>query len=318
MTSKEKTISIKLNIQKAILPQFAKQLNISLVNQKITLKSDLGIGQIECFHFPSKLELYHFNFQLNAPVKMSSTNPIGSDWILLNINLSQSSITKKVNNQPITFQKYLPSGILLYTPDTNVQSTSPPSKPFEIVLIRLHKSFLQQYNFENIFLFQNTNKALVYEDLDAKLEYHLQKIIENKQNKIIAHSSLLSFLSIFIKKIQKRDADENYKDLHSDDLKGLFMAATKLRNPLVADLPSINQLSKIAGMGSTKFKTCFKQVFGSPPIQYHQKIKMEYAKDQLESNKKSASEISYDLGYSHPSKFTLAFKKQFGKLPSDF
>ena len=310
------TLNLKLSIDNNILDQFSKQLKLPIINKEINLNSKLGKGKMTLSSFPNQLEIYHFNFLLNHPVKMNSINPANSDWLLLNINLSKSKITKKVNSKEMEFQKYLPSGILMYTPQTEVESISPPATPFEIALIRFHKSFLKQYNYENINLFQTTTKALIYEDLNTQLERHLSKVISNLDDKIEAHSELLKFISIFIKKINLRDEEKGYQHLHSDDIKGLFIAASQLRNPIAKEILSIESLSKIAGMGSTKFKTYFKQVFGSPPIKYHHKIKMEYAQNQLEHSQKSISEISYELGYSHPSKFTLAYKKQFGKTPS--
>jgi len=94
------------------------------------------------------------------------------------------------------------------------------------------------------------------------------------------------------------------------------MAAAHLRNPLASTVPSLAELAETARMGITKFKTTFKQVFGTPPIQYHRKIKLEYARQELTTQRKTATELSYELGYSHPSKFTTAYKKQFGVVPS--
>ena len=73
----------------------------------------------------------------------------------------------------------------------------------------------------------------------------------------------------------------------------------------------------MADMGATKFKKLFKQVFGCAPKQFHFKIKMDYAQKELAYKNRSSSELSYELGYSHPSKFTVAYKKHFGILPSD-
>lgn len=69
-------------------------------------------------------------------------------------------------------------------------------------------------------------------------------------------------------------------------------------------------------MGVTKFKESFKLVFGLAPLQYRNRIRMEYAREELMHQRKTASELSYELGYAHPSNFTATFKQYFGKLPS--
>lgn len=71
-------------------------------------------------------------------------------------------------------------------------------------------------------------------------------------------------------------------------------------------------------MGITKFKESFKMVFGLAPLQYRNRIRMEYAREELMNKKQTVSELSYALGYSHPSNFTAAFKRFYGKLPSSF
>nr|WP_281350356.1 AraC family transcriptional regulator [Fulvivirga lutimaris] len=96
------------------------------------------------------------------------------------------------------------------------------------------------------------------------------------------------------------------------------MAAATLRNPLTQDVPNIETLASLASMSTTKFKLLFKQLFGSSPIQYHHKIRMEYAKDELITKRKTPTELSYEFGYSHPSNFTTAFKKYFNELPSNY
>lgn len=308
--------NLSLDISQSLMKQFSEQLETLAIDGRIVLNSNLGEGKISMETFPNQLELYRFNFKLNVPVQMKSLNPSGSDWLLLNVNLSKATVSKKVNAQQVDIQKFLPSGMLFYTPMTEVESLSPLGKQFEIALIRFHKSFLNFY-FEKCFdFFKNAENALIYEDLDPRSERFLMSSLSG-ENKLQSHGDLLNFLSIFIEKIKARESEEQFQNLHPDDVKGLFLASAKLRNPLAEKAPSIDGLAKTAGMGATKFKTCFKQIFGLPPIKYHQKIKMEYARRELENGQKTAGVLSYELGYSHPSKFTVAFKKQFGQLPSE-
>ena len=310
-------MNAQLDIRHNILDQFARQLRIPAKNDQLHIESDLVQGSIYLTPLPNNIELYHFSFTLKTPFEIHSINPEGSDWLLININLSESVLEKTVNNQEMNFQKYLPSGMLFYTPKTEVFSVSPPHTPFSIVLIRFHKSLLEQYSGHEFQSFQGTNSAILYEDLDFQSEQLLTKSLQKETNPLLLHAYILQFLGHFFGKLKNRDQASNYQKLHPDDLKGLFTASAFLRNPFDQNPPSVEELSKIAGMGTTKFNTTFKQVFGTTPLQYHLKIRMEHAKDQLARNMASPSEISYRLGYSHPSKFTAAFKKQFGCLPSE-
>ena len=95
------------------------------------------------------------------------------------------------------------------------------------------------------------------------------------------------------------------------------MISSLLRDPLSNNTPSMQELAEKSGMGATKFKTLFKQVFGKPPFEYRKKIRMEYAREQIQVHGKTPSELSYELGYTHPTNFTLAYKKEYGVLPSE-
>ncbi|MDB4292292.1 AraC family transcriptional regulator [Maribacter sp.] len=309
-------MNFELDITQNIIQQFSKQLETDIVNNKLDFPPRLGSGNMELLDFPNDLEFYHFIFNMNEPVAMHSFNPPDSDWLLLNINLSKVAVEKTVNNQEVNIQRYLPSGILFYSANTNVYSKTPPNQDYEIVLIRIHKKLLSSYQDSGFNALYNSENAVIYEDLDYQMERTLRNLINGKQNKIRAHAHLMQFLADVVDKLNRREKEHNFDHLHPNDIKGLFMAAAHLRNPLTDDIPSIIALSEIAAMGTTKFKTTFKQVFGLPPMQYHKKIKFDYAKQELENKRKTPSQLSYELGYSHPSKFTQAFKKQFGEIPS--
>ncbi len=309
-------IRLTLDVSENILAQFAAQLEGLATPNTFEIHKTIGEGRMKLLQFPNQIEVYHFHFRLAQPVEMQSFNPENSDWLLLNINLSQKAVKKTVNDAVIDIQKFLPSGILLYTPKTKVQSVSPPMEAFEIVLIRMHRSFFDAYLTEKVRALQNAENAVIYEDLAFKMENNLLQVVNPESNALRAHGALMQFMADFIDRLKSREEEHHFEHLHPDDIKGLFMASAHLRNPLVEKVPSIPKLAEIAGMGTTKFKTTFKQVFGKPPIQYHQKIKFEYARQELLARRKTASELSYELGYSHPSKFTEAFKKQFGTLPS--
>ena len=307
----------RLDIRNNIINQFAEQLGLPVENNGIQINNAVGTGTAHFIPFANQLEFYHFEIDLKSDFQVWSENPLDSDWVLLNINLSDTKLDKKVNEEEFSFQRFLPSGMLFYTPGTQVSSTSPPNVPFEIALVRFHKSFLDTYSISKIPVFNSFNSAIIYEDLDYQSEELLTKTIEHKSNKLLANAYLLEFLNVFFQKLKRRKEKNHFQKLHPDDLKGMFLASSYLRNPLSTAVPSVEQLSQIAGMGTTKFKTTFKQIFGESPIHYNLKIRLEYAHDQLLAKKASPSEISYQLGYSHPSKFTVAFKKYFGKLPSD-
>jgi AraC-like DNA-binding protein len=121
---------------------------------------------------------------------------------------------------------------------------------------------------------------------------------------------------MYFEKLRNHSKLNTRKGIHSEDVGNLFVAAAHLRNPLSASTPDLKELAGIAKMSLTKFKTSFRHVFGSAPIAYRHRIRMQYAREQLMTGTKAPTELSYELGYAHPSNFTAAYKKHFSKLPS--
>ncbi len=308
-------MKFRIDTSQNILSQFSAQLASPIVANRLSINGALGKGWMKRFPFPDGLELYHLVSELNHGVEMQAKNPIDSEYLLLNINLANTVQRKKVNNQPLDFQRFLPTGILFYTPQTEVRSSHQAGEKLEVALVQIPRQLFQHYQMEVAQIFDPNAQALLYEDLDQQSENLLRKALQT-ETIIEAHSYALGFLARMMEKLRRRSLEQNVEKIHPDDLKGLFLAAATLRNPLAAKVPNLDELARMAGMGKTKFKQSFKQVFGQAPGQYHLSLKMEYARQILQSGQKTPTEIAYELGYSHPSKFTQAYKKQFGQVPS--
>lgn len=158
---------------------------------------------------------------------------------------------------------------------------------------------------------------LLLEDLDFQLESELRKALNITDDKLRCHAAVLAFLGRLFDKLRSHEHPATNHNLRPNEIDGLFRACALLRLPLATVVPTIDDLAAVAHMGRTKFKSAFKQVFGSPPMQYRNRIRLEFAREQIVLNKMTPTEVSYLLGYSHPSNFTAAYKKQFGELPSE-
>ncbi|MGG5210590.1 GlxA family transcriptional regulator [Chryseobacterium sp. MIQD13] len=62
----------------------------------------------------------------------------------------------------------------------------------------------------------------------------------------------------------------------------------------------------------------FKAATGNTPIEYIQRIKVERAKRELETNRKTVNEIMYAVGYTDNKAFRNIFKKNTGLSPIDY
>ena len=310
-------MELTIDITKNIKEQFDHYFKLEERDGNFYPHPSIGNGKgMTYLDFPGQMEFYHFKeTTFKMPIIMTSINPKKSKWLLIHINLSKTRQLKKIGDEQIEFQKHLPIGILLYGPDLEIVTPQPIGIELELASLRFSHHFLNSY-FDDWKSIIDLSRNIVYEDLDHQLENAIYDALAKMDNKISCHSSVLRFMDLFLRKLSKHIHTSNHHNLHFEDVKSLFIAASHLRDPVAKDIPTLESLATFANMSKTKFKTSFKQLFGSAPIQYRNKIRMEYAREELISKRKTPSELSFELGYSHPSSFTSAFKKYFDELPS--
>jgi len=86
---------------------------------------------------------------------------------------------------------------------------------------------------------------------------------------------------------------------------------THLKKPL-----TIKELSAVAGYNTTKLKSYFKKVHNTTIFKFITSLRMQKAKVLILEDNYTIAQASYEVGYSNPQHFTVAFKKNMGYLPS--
>ncbi len=81
---------------------------------------------------------------------------------------------------------------------------------------------------------------------------------------------------------------------------------------------SINELAELSGYSSYHFARMFKESFALPPHQYLNKIRIEKAKEILQSGEMTLAEVALSCGYSSQAHFTANFKKATDLTPRQF
>jgi AraC-like DNA-binding protein len=81
--------------------------------------------------------------------------------------------------------------------------------------------------------------------------------------------------------------------------------------------PTIKELAREAAMSESKLEKDFQNRIRPAPLRILSTATHAKSKVMLLSGDYSVKDIGYTLGYVNLSNFTLAFKKVFGKLPSE-
>lgn len=80
--------------------------------------------------------------------------------------------------------------------------------------------------------------------------------------------------------------------------------------------PTIIELARRVGVNECYLKTDFREKTGNSIGAYVRKLRMEKARALIESGEHTILQVALFVGYSNPSHFSKAFKRQYGRLPS--
>lgn len=81
---------------------------------------------------------------------------------------------------------------------------------------------------------------------------------------------------------------------------------------------NVEDLADRFGIGRRTFERRFKKATSNTVIEYIQRVKIESAKKQLESGRKTINEVMYDVGYTDLKAFRDVFRKLVGMSPIEY
>jgi transcriptional regulator GlxA family with amidase domain len=81
---------------------------------------------------------------------------------------------------------------------------------------------------------------------------------------------------------------------------------------------NLDLVARNNGMSRRTFERRFKSATGDTPLVYLQRIRVEAAKQLLESGRRTCDEVAYRVGYEDSGFFRRLFVKYTGLRPSDY
>ena len=159
------------------------------------------------------------------------------------------------------------------------------------------------------------------EPLDSEYRRLMQEVVEVEEGNplrvaVIQNRIMLLVERFFVRLYErKRNALFNIP-LSRADIDRVMQVEATLTKDIFEPAPTIHQLAKMVSISESKLKKDFKLIYGLPVYEYFQKVRMQAAKDKLLTGGHSVKQVAMELGYSNLSNFTIAFKKEFGLLPS--
>ena len=81
---------------------------------------------------------------------------------------------------------------------------------------------------------------------------------------------------------------------------------------------SVEALARRACMSQDHFSRAFKSVFGAPPSEFVENLRLNEAKRRLVAPGKTLNSVAASVGFNRPAAFSNAFKRRFGVRPSSY
>jgi AraC family transcriptional activator of pyochelin receptor len=249
------------------------------------------------------------------------------DGIVLYFNLlGKSSFNSKSQSLPVAFSNNEHN--LLYCKDAKAQLLFEKSD-IRICIIRLSKTaFFEICSMEHHALHEfskriSTGHATTLFSQHSGIDFLIQTCIssilhckyENSLKKIFLFSKVVEIIVLQVESF-KNNVDEKKSYIKTDyDKERIFYAKEYLLKNIESP-PSLKQLARVSGINEFKLKKGFKELFHQTVYEYLSDARLEIGKNDLLENRKTVSQIAFELGYSSVQHFSNSFKRKFGISPS--
>lgn len=320
------TFNFKLSTYKSLLEQLSAALHIPIVDNMVHIPEEMGAGYLKVLNFGNRLEAIVYDVRFNFDVLLRREKDSTEYYTLVFDEIeSLSNIEIKIANEKISrdhgrstafyLSSYLHDIELYLSKNINVRG-------FRVLLT---SQWMHDY------LKLEGNKDTLEEYINLKASGVWSKPIDNESKELFneimntTDASLLFFQNRLLRSVEiffewlYNESKSLTANVHipREDIRSAQKVEAILTNDITALPPTIKELAKSVAMSESKLKKIFKGVYGLPPYEYFQKQRMQKAKMMLLSGNYSIKDVGYTLGYSNLSNFTLAFKKEFGQLPSE-
>jgi AraC-like DNA-binding protein len=95
-------------------------------------------------------------------------------------------------------------------------------------------------------------------------------------------------------------------------------AAEEILRQNLADPPALPALARRAGLSETSLKRGFRRVFDDTVFGHLRHLRVQKARALIEAGDCTVLEAATQVGYSNPSNFSAAFRREFGVNPKQF
>lgn len=156
------------------------------------------------------------------------------------------------------------------------------------------------------------------EGLEGGANAYVTKPFDPRYLRAVVESLLHNIRILRQKLADGEQTDLNTEALSEQDRNFLDQVYALMEKHISEQDLSVNVISQELLISHSKFNYKLKELTGETPGSFFRKYKLNVAAKLLKEGKYNVSEVAYMTGFGTASYFSVAFKKQFGKSPSEF
>ncbi|AXY76129.1 AraC family transcriptional regulator [Paraflavitalea soli] len=312
-----------------LLLKLAEQLNMPVHNNQVMFPPAIADGSFMFLPLPNGLHACITNCTFNQDWLIHRKRSINGEYYILRIDelVIPGTLVITIDDEKLKEKNTSKSIAYLTSSHFDWSYLGTEGGGYRSIGVLFNKEWLATYldihTAEEVLSTYISLKAENFniEPLDSKYRQWMRTIMEVDDDSplrltIIQNRIMLMIERFFLHLYEKMKNPTFRIPLSPEDINRVMQIEGILTKDIFQPAPSIQQLAKMVSISESKLKKDFKTMYGFPIYEYYQKARMQAAQDKLLTRKYSVKEVAMELGYANLSNFTIAFKKEFGVLPS--
>jgi AraC-like DNA-binding protein len=315
----------------ALFCHVAEKFGGIIKNNRAEINSKICSGYLQYEKLPNGIELHIYEYTFHDQTYIRRIKSKREHYILRFEKYTfPGEFVTEIDDESIKESAGKRAAVFLTNTFFDLSYLAPPGVKATGINMNLSPEWMAKYtgltNNEEVLNQYIRLKSASYnmEVLDREYNKYLDGIMDDSQKEHplyitrLENSVMMLIERFFSRLTEKMKKRENPAPNYSrNDLMKVMEVENFITANVEKNIPTIDDLARKSLMSTSKLKKLFKDVYGAPIFEYHQRNRMEKAKYMLLSGNYSVKDIGYTLGYSNLSNFSTAFKKEFNCLPGE-
>ncbi|KQB40116.1 helix-turn-helix domain-containing protein [Flavobacterium aquidurense] len=304
----------------------AKQMDGKVKNNFIVVPEDKYPGIRYVLDCGDGIVAYYVDVHNEIPHRLIQKNKT-NDFVCLYYNLTEGKAKYSYNNVVQDLGRWQYNLIVMDSSLDTDYLVEPNSKTF-VLCIFIKKKVIEEFAKKNNINFRDIDKitdssknTIIRFDRMSNESFHiLADLRKLKVGGPVFDLNLNGTVQLLLSNYLKKMATHRIilQTVNEYDVANIVASQMFLISNIESHFPSIQLMARNANMSESKFKNLFKKITGITPNAFFMDNKLLLAKELLEENKLTISQVSDRFNFTNNSYFASKFKEHFGVSPKAF